>query len=73
MKILGRVEILVASAPAPLHDVQRAQAIIHVTYVCVRKVNTMYIYNLYMDQKSFEGPLNDRMWRNAVALPAMHA
>ena len=61
MKILGKVEILLASAQAPLHDVQRAEASIHVMYVCVRKVDTMYIYNLYMDQKSFEGPLNDRM------------
>ena len=47
---------LLASAPALLHEVQLAEASIHVTYVCVCKVDTMYIYNLYVDQKSFEVP-----------------
>ena len=52
----------IASAPALLHEVQLAQASIHVTYVCVRKVDTMYISNLYMYQKSFEVPT---IWSHA--------
>ena len=52
----GHASIILASAPALLHEVQLAQASIHVTYVCVCKVDTMYIYNLYVDQKSFEVP-----------------
>ena len=54
--------VLIASAPALLHEVQQAQASIHVTYVCVRKVDTMYISNLYMYQKSFEVPT---IWSHA--------
>ena len=32
----GHASIILASAPALLHEVQQAQASIHVTYVCVR-------------------------------------
>ena len=53
--ILRQVEIVVASAPALLHEVQLAQASIHVTCVCTY-IDTMYISNLYMYQKSFEVP-----------------
>ena len=58
----GHASIILASAPALLHEVQLAQASIHVTYVCVRKVDTMYISNLYMYQKSFEVPT---IWSHA--------
>ena len=33
----------------------------------------MYISNLYVYQKSFEGPLNDRMWRTIVVHPVTQA
>ena len=52
---------ILASAPALLHEVQLAQASIHVTCVCTY-IDTMYISNLYMDQKSFEVPT---MWPHA--------
>ena len=58
----GHASVILASAPALLHEVQLAQASIHVTYVCVRKVDTMYISNLYMYQKSFEVPT---IWSHA--------
>ena len=61
MMILRQVEIVVASAPALLHEVQLAQASIHVTCVCTY-VDTMYTFNLYMYQKSFEVPT---MWSYA--------
>ena len=54
-------EWFIASAPALLHEVQLAQASIHVTCVCTY-IDTMYISNLYMDQKSFEVPT---MWPHA--------
>ena len=53
--------IIIASAPALLHEVQLAQASIHVTCVCTY-IDTMYISNLYMYQKSFEVPT---MWSHA--------
>ena len=46
---------IIASAPALLHEVQLAQASIHVTCVCTY-IDTMYTFNLYMYQKSFEVP-----------------
>ena len=51
----GHASIILASAPALLHEVQLAQASIHVTCVCTY-IDTMYISNLYMYQKSFEVP-----------------
>ena len=53
--------LIIASAPALLHEVQLAQASIHVTCVCTY-IDTMYISNLYMYQKSFEVPT---MWPHA--------
>ena len=53
--------VIIASAPALLHEVQLAQASIHVTCVCTY-IGTMYISNLYMYQKSFEVPT---MWSRA--------
>ena len=49
------IQNVIASAPALLHEVQVAQASNHVTCVCTY-IDTMYISNLYMYQKSFEVP-----------------
>ena len=57
----GHASVILASAPALLHEVQLAQASIHVTCVCTY-IDTMYISNLYMYQKSFEVPT---MWSRA--------
>ena len=49
----GHASIILASAPALLHEVQLAQARIHVTYVCERTyVDTMYISNLYISERA---------------------